>query len=199
MQPNGHHLKCSRSKLITSLSVNVIYTFLRGFAAEDVEVCGTRLNFYKWSEQKLIKSVDLGVDGTTPLEIRFLHNPNEPQGYVGCALFANLFYFCKKDDSDDFEVKKVVDIPAKKVEGWMLPELNGLMGDIILSLDDKFLYFNNWLHGDVRQYDITDRANPKMVGQVFLGGVSVSDSGIEVTEDLELEVIVKNNFFLWKI
>ena len=42
----------------------------------------------------------------------------------------------------------------------------GLITDILLSLDDRFLYFSNWLHGDIRQYDITDRRHPKLVGQV---------------------------------
>ena len=42
----------------------------------------------------------------------------------------------------------------------------GLITDILLSLDDKYLYFSNWLHGDIRQYDITDTKNPKLVGQV---------------------------------
>jgi selenium-binding protein 1 len=23
-------------------------------------------------------------------------------------------------------------------------------------MDDKFLYFSNWVHGDIRQYDISD-------------------------------------------
>ncbi len=30
---------------------------------------------------------------------------------------------------------------------------------------------NNWLHGDIRQYDITDPAHPRLVGQVWCGGV----------------------------
>ena len=42
----------------------------------------------------------------------------------------------------------------------------GLVTDILLSLDDKYLYLSNWLHGDIRQYDITDRKHPKLVGQV---------------------------------
>lgn len=42
----------------------------------------------------------------------------------------------------------------------------GLITDIILSLDDRFIFFSNWLHGDIRQYDITDPRNPKLVGQV---------------------------------
>lgn len=42
----------------------------------------------------------------------------------------------------------------------------GLITDILLSMDDKYLYFSNWLHGDIRQYDVTDTRNPKLVGQV---------------------------------
>ncbi|XP_033730718.1 methanethiol oxidase-like, partial [Pecten maximus] len=38
-----------------------------------------------------------------------------------------------------------------------------LITDILISLDDRFIYFNNWLHSDVRQYDITDRR--KLLGQ----------------------------------
>ena len=33
-------------------------------------------------------------------------------------------------------------------------------------MDDRFMYLSNWLHGDVRQYDISDSSNPKLVGQV---------------------------------
>ena len=42
----------------------------------------------------------------------------------------------------------------------------GLITDILLSLDDRYLYLSNWLHGDIRQYDVTDTKNPKLVGQV---------------------------------
>ena len=62
----------------------------------------------------------------------------------------------------------MIDVPNKKVEGWVLPEMPGLITDVLLSLDDRFCYFSNWLHGDIRQYDISDRANPKLVGQVRL-------------------------------
>ena len=31
----------------------------------------------------------------------------------------------------------------------------GLITDLLVSMDDRYLYFSNWLHGDVRQYDIT--------------------------------------------
>jgi methanethiol oxidase len=66
-----------------------------------------------------------------------------------------------------------------------------MMTDILLSLDDKYLYLSNWLHGDVRQYDITDRKNPKLVGQLFLGGSILSDSNVKVLEDTELKVCLE--------
>jgi selenium-binding protein 1 len=47
----------------------------------------------------------------------------------------------------------------------------GLITDILISMDDKYLYFSNWLHGDLRQYDISDPSNPKLTGQVWIGGL----------------------------
>ena len=44
--------------------------------------------------------------------------------------------------------------PWLKVEGWVLPEMPPLITDILISLDDRFLYFSNWLRGDIAQYDI---------------------------------------------
>ena len=45
------------------------------------------------------------------------------------------------------------------------------MSAILVSMDDKYLYLNNWLHGDMRQYNITDPHNPKLTGQVWMGGL----------------------------
>ena len=38
-------------------------------------------------------------------------------------------------------------------------------------MDDKYIYVSNWFHGDIRQYDITDPWKPKLVGQVWCGGL----------------------------
>lgn len=61
-----------------------------------------------------------------------------------------------------------------------------MITDILISLDDKYLYLSNWLHGDVRQYDISDMDNPKLTGQIFLGGSILSDSKVRVIGDEEL-------------
>ena len=82
----------------------------------------------------------------------------------------------------------MIDIPEKQVDGWILPNMPGVMTDLIISMDDKYLYFSNWVHGDIRQYDITDTRNPKLTGQVFFGGSIQRHGPITVTEDKELSV-----------
>ena len=56
------------------------------------------------------------------------------------------------------------------MKGWPFP-VPGLITDLVLSMDDRWLYFSNWLHGDMRQYDVSDPAKPKLTGQLWLGGV----------------------------
>ena len=95
-----------------------------------------------------------------------------------------------------------------------------VLTDILISMDDKYLYFSNWVHGDVRyvnyqlgvtdkfdiidlfslievrkiamylsfrQYDISDTRNPKLTGQVWLGGSITKEFGAKVIEDQELK------------
>lgn len=69
-----------------------------------------------------------------------------------------------------------------------LSDMPGVITDILISMDDKYLYFSNWVHGDIRQYDISDPSDPKLVGQVFVGGSIVKGGVVRVVEDKELEV-----------
>ena len=75
----------------------------------------------------------------------------------------------------------IVEVESVPLEGWPFP-VPGVMSDLVLSMDDRFLYLANWLHGDVRQYDVSDPANPKLTGQLWLGGVigKPSDAGREL-------------------
>ncbi|KAM7028816.1 methanethiol oxidase-like isoform 2-T3 [Acridotheres tristis] len=146
---------------------------------------GRRINVWDWSERRLIQELDLG-SGSIPLEIRFLHDPKAALGFVGCALSGEIWKF-QKNSEGKWEAEKVIVVPSKKVQGWLLPEMPGLITDILISLDDKFLYFSNWIHGDVRQYDISDPRHPKLVGQVFLGGSICKGGAVTVLEDQELQ------------
>lgn len=53
-----------------------------------------------------------------------------------------------------------------------------MITDILISMNDRYLYLSNWIHGDIRQvscfkkikknfkYDISDPFQIKLVGQV---------------------------------
>jgi len=129
---------------------------------------GHSLHVWNWKEREHIQTIDLGNEGLIPLELRFLHNPDRSEGFVGAALSSNIFRFFK--DGSLWKAEKVISVEPYDVEGWALPSIPGLITDLLVSLDDRFLYFSNWLHGDIRQYDVSDPRNPKLVGQVFIGG-----------------------------
>ncbi|EGT49304.1 hypothetical protein CAEBREN_19964 [Caenorhabditis brenneri] len=67
--------------------------------------------------------------------------------------------------------------------GWCLPEMPALITNILISMDDRFLYASCWLHGDIRQYDISDPVNPKLNSQVYIGGNIHSESEVKVLDE----------------
>ena len=50
---------------------------------------------FDFKKGKYLYSMELGDAGRMPLEIRFLHNPNATEGYVGCAFSSNIYRFFK--------------------------------------------------------------------------------------------------------
>ena len=112
-------------------------------------------------------------------QIRFLHDPAKDTGFVGCALASNIVRFFKKPD-ETWGHEVAISVKPLKVQNWILPELPGLIAYILISLDDRFLYLVNWFHGDIRQYNIEDPANPRLVGQVWVGGIIKKGSPVVV-------------------
>ena len=111
----------------------------------------------------------LGEDGLLPLEVKFHHDPDSTHGFCGAALSSNVIHWWK-DDTGKWQWEKIIDVENEPHPEWPLP-VPGVMSAILLSMDDKYLYLNNWLHGDMRQYDISDPHNPKLTGQVWMGGL----------------------------
>nr|XP_060614060.1 methanethiol oxidase-like [Anolis sagrei ordinatus] len=160
---------------------------INGFDPDNLrkERYGRYLNIWDWTTHRLLHSIDVGED-SAPMQIRFLHNPNSVHGYVACPLEGSIHHFFKSEDGC-WRAEKVIQIPNKKVSGWIYPEMPGFIFDMLISLNDQFLYCSNWVHGDIRQYDITDPYCPKLVGQVFVGGSLEKGSPVTVLEDLELD------------
>src|SRR5262249_53906426 len=121
-----------------------------------------------------------GDTGMIPLEVRWLHDPEAETGFVGAALSTTQWRWFRNNGS--WAVEKVIEVETKEGPGWPIP-VPGLCTDQLISLDDRSLYFSNWLHGDLRQYDISDPAHPRLNGQVRCGGLlgPVYHAGRELT------------------
>jgi selenium-binding protein 1 len=145
-------------------------TVRQGFKLEDVQAgkYGRHIHFWDWTDRKIVQSVDLGEGGMIPLEVRFHHNPDSTHGFVGAALSSAMWHWHKS--SDGWAVEKVIQVEPVEHQGWPFP-VPGLITDLLVSMDDRWLYFSNWLHGDVRQYDVSDPSKPRLAGQLWLGGV----------------------------
>jgi selenium-binding protein 1 len=143
--------------------------FESGFDLEDVGAgkYGSKIHFWNLADRQLEQTVELGENGLVPLEVRWLHDPDAEEGFVGAALSSTMWRFSK---NGSWKADQVIAVEGVELEGWPFP-VPGLITDLVVSMDDRFLYFSNWLHGDLRQYDISDPANPKLTGQLQLGGL----------------------------
>jgi selenium-binding protein 1 len=153
-------------------------TFADGFDPADVAAgrYGRRLHFWDLERRAKVQTLDLGDDGLIPLEIRWQHAPDSGQGFVGATLSSTIKRF--HDTGGDWAAETVIDVANEALEGWPLPGgVPGLITDLVLSMDDRDLFFSNWLHGDLRHYDVSDPADPKLKSQVWLGGLLGRDAG----------------------
>jgi selenium-binding protein 1 len=145
-------------------------TFMPGFDLEEVGHLkyGRRLHFWDFGARRIVNTHYLGEDGLVPLEVRFHHNPDSTHGFVGAALSSNVIHWFKERDT--WIVEKVIDVDNVRHPQWPIP-VPGMITVILLSMDDRYLYLSNWLHGDIRQYDISNPSKPVLTGQVWMGGL----------------------------
>jgi selenium-binding protein 1 len=148
-----------------------------GFDLDDVGAgrYGHRLHFWNLEERTLEQTIDLGETGLVPLEIRWQHDPEADEGFVGAALSSTMWRFHRENGS--YAAERVIAVDPVELDGWPIP-VPGLITDLVLSLDDKALYFSNWLHGDLRRYDVSDPSNPRLTGRLWLGGVLGQESDL---------------------
>ncbi len=144
-------------------------TYQAGFDMDDVEAgkYGHRLHVWNWSERTVEQTIDLGEEGLVPLETRFLHSPESVHGYVNAALSSNVFHFW--EDDGEYRAEKVIDFEPGEHEAWDMP-VPALPVDILISMDDRYLFGSNWLHGEVWMYDISDPKTPRKVDSLSIGG-----------------------------
>jgi len=159
-----------RHNVMVSSEWSAPKTYYNGFKLDDVAAgkYGTRVLFWDWQKREIIQTADLGEQGRIPLEVRFHHNPDSMHGFVGAALSSTMWHWYKSGDR--WNINKAISVDPVEHKSFPFP-LPGLITDLLISMDDRYLYFSNWLHGDIRQYDISDPTHLKLTGQVWCGGL----------------------------
>ena len=93
-------------------------------------------------------------------------------------LSSSIWLWHREGANGDFQVRKVIEIPAVPADPERLPPLlkgfgavPPLVTDINLSLDDRALYVSCWGTGEMRQYDVSDPFSPQLKSTIQLGGI----------------------------
>ncbi|MHB8380962.1 MAG: selenium-binding protein SBP56-related protein [Candidatus Binataceae bacterium] len=143
---------------------------------------GHAIHLWDLRKRRHLKTLDLGAEQQMALELRPSHDPTKTFGFVGVVistkdLSASVWMWNRT--GDDWSIKKVIEIPAEPADPSVLPPalkpfkaVPPLITDINLSLDDRFLYVACFGTGDLKQYDVSTPASPRLTGTVRLGGIT---------------------------
>uniref|UniRef100_A0AC35U8N2 Methanethiol oxidase n=1 Tax=Rhabditophanes sp. KR3021 TaxID=114890 RepID=A0AC35U8N2_9BILA len=160
-----------------------------GFSLADVGEgkYGNNITVFNWKEKTVRQTLKLeGPEGYLPLEVRFLHEPSSYHAFIGTGLGSAMYHIHAPKEDGVFQADMVHAFKPKKVQNWILPEMPALVTDIIISMSDKYLYASCWLHGSIKQFDISDPNNIRLIGSVFIGGLLHKKTGIKVVDDSEM-------------
>ena len=80
---------------------------------------GSRLHFWNLAERKLEQTVDLGESGLIPLEVRWLHDPEAEEGFVGAALSSTMWRF--RRDNGGWAADQVIAVEPRRARGLAVP------------------------------------------------------------------------------
>src|SRR5262249_56397494 len=119
----------------------------KGFDLADVESgrYGQRIHFWDLERRTLKQTIDLGERGLLPFEVRWLHDPDSEQGFVGAALSSVLWHFYRENGG--WSARPVIEVDSVPLDGWPFP-VPGVMSDLVLSMDHPFPHFPHSLHPD---------------------------------------------------
>ena len=145
---------------------------------------GHSLHFWDLADGTHTQEVDLGAHHQMTLELRPSHDPEATWGFVGVVistedLSASVFRWHR--DGDQWRADKVISIPAEPADADLLPPalkpfgaVPPLVTDIDLSVDDRFLYVSCWGTGELKQYDVSDPAQPRRSARCTSAGSSAA-------------------------
>jgi methanethiol oxidase len=144
---------------------------------------GNALHVWDLKTRRHVRKLDLGAEQQMVLELRPAHNPRHAYGFVGVVisladLSSSIFLWYRDAGTGEWRTRKVIEIPAEPVDPAQLPSVLAPFGavpplvtDINLSLDDQRLYVSCWGTGELREYDVSDPFDPKLIGSIRIGGI----------------------------
>lgn len=142
---------------------------------------GHQIHFYSISKRTHIQTIDFGKDQQMVLELRPAHDPKKDYGFASVVIstenLSGAIWLWYKQ-GNHYEAKKVIEIPAQPANPEKLPPLlqsfkmcPPLISDIVLSVDDRYLFISCWGTGELHQYDVSDPFNPQYCSSVHVGGI----------------------------
>ncbi|PSR33134.1 MAG: selenium-binding protein [Sulfobacillus benefaciens] len=144
---------------------------------------GHKLHFFDLDTRRQIQEIDLGDQHQMALEVRPAHDPAATYGFLGVvidvtSLASSIWTWYR--EGDQWKAKKVIEIGAITAPVDDVPEIvkpfggsvPPLLSDIVLSLDDHYLYAALWGIGEIHQYDVSDPFHPILASRIELGGMA---------------------------
>lgn len=143
---------------------------------------GHSIHFFDSRTRSHIQEIDFGDQHQMVLELRPAHDPRKTYGFASVVidvtnLASSIWVWFQ--ENGQWDAKKIIEIPAVPASPDQLPPalkdigaVPPLVTDMVLSLDDRFLYVSCWGTGELIQYDVSDPFNPKHVDTVRIGGIA---------------------------
>src|SRR5262245_62594742 len=122
-----------RKNALVSSEFGAPNAYEHGFDLADVESghYGQRIHFWDLERRTLEQTVDLGEKGLLPFEVRWLHDPDSEEGFVGAALSSVLWHFERGKGS--WSADPVVEVESVTLQGWPF-QVPGVMCDLRISM-----------------------------------------------------------------
>ncbi|KAK0399332.1 hypothetical protein QR680_002996 [Steinernema hermaphroditum] len=130
---------------------------------------GTGINVWNMTPLHFIQRIELGKNaGRMTTCIRMLHNPECNHLFASSTLGSSIFHIHYITSSDIYKADLIHSYPVVHSEDDLVP---AWVADIVISMDDHFLFASTWLEGCITQFDISDPFRTTVVSKVRLGGI----------------------------
>ncbi|CAD6186619.1 unnamed protein product [Caenorhabditis auriculariae] len=166
--------------------------FRNGFTNSDLEnvseSLGNQLHVWQISPPKLKQTIELHpFDGCLTSTVRFLHNADCNHAFACSAIGSSLFHIHMDSLTQEWTADKVAQIPSLRVEHWQCEEIPAILTDMVISMDDQFLFLAGYLHGIIWKFDIQDPFRVSLQCKISLGGVMTCNPEVSLKTSCALE------------